>query len=267
MENISYHRANSVEDAAQKLSSCDEGSILSGGQTLIPTIKQRLAAPSDLIDVRNIETMKGVTIEGSQVTIGAATCHADVAGHADLKSACPAICDLAGNIGDPQVRHMGTIGGSIANNDPAADYPSAMLALNATICTNNREISAEDFFVGMFETALEEGEIITSVKFTAPAKAGYAKFKNPASRYAIVGVFVAKSADGSARVAVTGAGSDGVFRHADMESALTGNFSSQALEGITTDVSSLMSDLHADAEYRANLISVMAKRAVEKANH
>jgi carbon-monoxide dehydrogenase medium subunit len=259
-----YHRAASVADAV-KLAGQGDAKLLAGGMTLIPAMKTRLAAPSDLIDIGRIAELKGVTVSGSAVTIGAGTTHAEVAADAGLKAACPALSRLAGMIGDPHVRHMGTIGGSIANNDPAADYPAALLALAATIVTDRREIAADDFFTGQFETALEEGEIITAVRFTAPAKAAYEKFRNPASRYAIVGVFVAKG-DGGVRAAVTGAGDDGVFRSSEIEAALASNFDPSALDGISVPADSLMTDIHASAEYRANLIVVMAKRAVARAN-
>jgi CO/xanthine dehydrogenase FAD-binding subunit len=257
-----YPRASSIADAVTLQSSSDEAKYVSGGMTLIPTMKQRLAAPSDLVDLRHIAELKGIAVNGSRVRIGAGTTHAEVATSAELKAVCPAICHLASLIGDPHVRHMGTIGGSIANNDPAADYPSAMLALGATIVTNKREIPADDFFTGLFETALEEGEIVVAVTFAAPVKAGYAKFPNPASRYAMTGVFVAKTGDGGVRVAVTGAGSDGVFRHAGLEQALSANWSADATSGVTVDASNLLSDIHGSAEYRANLVKVMAKRAV-----
>lgn len=260
-----YHRASSVADAVKLQSSSEEAKYVSGGMTLIPTMKQRLAAPSDLVDLRHITEMKGISVNGSRVRIGAATTHYDVSTSAELKAACPAISHLAAHIGDPHVRHMGTIGGSIANNDPAADYPSAMLALGATIITNTREIPAEEFFTGLFETALEAGEIVVAVAFDAPAKAGYSKFPNPASRYAMAGVFVAKAGDGSVRVAVTGAGSNGVFRHAGLEAALAANWSADAAAGVDVDASDLLSDLHGSAEYRANLVKVMAKRAVAAA--
>jgi len=260
-----YHRAASVADAVRLQSASDEAKYVSGGMTLIPTMKQRLAAPSDLVDLRHIAEMKGISVNGSRVRIGAATTHYDVSTSAELKAACPAISHLAAHIGDPHVRHMGTIGGSIANNDPAADYPSAMLALGATIVTNTREIPAEEFFTGLFETALEAGEIVVAVTFDAPAKAGYSKFPNPASRYAMAGVFVAKAGDGNVRVAVTGAGSNGVFRHAGLEAALAANWSVDAAAGVDVDASDLLSDLHGSAEYRANLVKVMAKRAVAAA--
>lgn len=257
----SYHRASSVEEAVGMLNGKEEGKYLAGGMTLIATMKQRLAAPADLVDLRHIAGLRGIRIEGATITIGATTPHADVAGSEEIRSICPALCDLASQIGDPHVRHMGTIGGSIANNDPAADYPAAMLALGATIVTDRRSISAADFFRGLFETALDEGEMIKEVEFAAPDKAGYAKFSNPASRFALTGVFVSKSGNG-VRVAVTGAGSDGVFRHSGLEEALAANWSPDAVAGVVVDSSNLMSDLHATAEYRANLVKVMAKRAV-----
>jgi carbon-monoxide dehydrogenase medium subunit len=260
---VNYHRASSVADAAKLLQSGD-AKLLSGGMTLIPAMKTRLAAPSDVVDISRIGELKGVSVSGDTVTIGAATTHAEVAADATLKKAAPAVADLASHIGDPHVRHKGTIGGSVANNDPAADYPAALLALNATIVTDRREIAAEDFFTGLFETSLKEGEIITAVRFTAPEKAGYEKFRNPASLYAIAGVFVAKGKDG-VRVAVTGAGENGVFRAGDFEAALAKSFDASAVEGIKVSADGLMSDIHASAEYRANLIKVMAKRAVAKA--
>lgn len=264
MYSVTYHRAASLSDAA-KLAKNSEAKFLSGGMTLIPAMKTRLAAPSDVIDLTHIAELKGITVSGKTVTIGAATTHAEVATNAKLKAACPAICHLAAHIGDPHVRHRGTIGGSIANNDPAADYPAALLALNATIVTNKREIAAEKFFKGLFETALKDGEIVTAVAFNVPAKAGYAKFPNPASRYAMTGVFVAKDKEGVS-VAVTGAGEDGVFRSKPIEAALAKNFDAAALEGVSVPSDALMSDLHASAEYRANLVVVMAKRAVTAAN-
>jgi aerobic carbon-monoxide dehydrogenase medium subunit len=264
MYQTNYHRASSVEDAVKLLKSADDGKLVAGGMTLIPAMKTRLAAPSDVIDLRHVEALKGIEVAGKEVTIGAATTHAEVAANGDLAKVCPAICHLALHIGDPHVRHMGTIGGSIANNDPAADYPAALLALGATIVTNEREISADDFFTGMFETALNESEIITAVKFSVPDQCAYAKFPNPASRYALTGVFVSKRG-GDVRVAVTGAGDDGVFRSEEIETALSGNFDASALEGVSVSPDSLMSDIHASAEYRANLVVVMAKRAVAAA--
>ncbi|MBB3611966.1 xanthine dehydrogenase family protein subunit M [Rhizobium sp. BK602] len=259
-----YHRASSVDEAVKLKSGADEGKYVSGGMTLIATMKQRLASPSDLVDLRHIPSLKGIRVDGRRVTIGAATTHAEVASSAAIRAVCPALSDLAGMIGDPHVRHMGTIGGSVANNDPAADYPAAMLALAATIVTDKRQIAADDFFTGLFETALEDGELITAITFEAPEKAAYAKFPNPASRYAMTGVFVTKGS-GGVRVAVTGAGADGVFRDSGLEQALAGNWSPDAVANVSIDSSALLSDLHATADYRANLIKVMAKRAVAAA--
>jgi len=264
MYQTNYHRASSVAEAVKLLGEAEDGKLLSGGMTLIPAMKTRLSAPSDLVDLRRISDLKGITVSGRSVTIGAATPHVEVATSAALKQVCPAIVHLASHIGDPHVRHMGTIGGSISNNDPAADYPSAMLALGATIVTSKRELAAEDFFTGLFETALEGDEIVTAVKFDGPDQCGYAKFPNPASRYAMTGVFVAKRGD-EVRVAVTGAGDDGVFRSQEIEAALAGNFDPSALEGLTVPADDLMSDIHASSEYRANLVVVMAKRAVAAA--
>ena len=264
MYDVHYHRPASLEDALNLLAGADEPKILAGGQTLLPTMKQHLAAPSDLVDVRKIPGMKGVRVDGGTLVIGAATTHAEVAGNADVLRHIPSLACLAAGIGDPAVRHMGTIGGSIANNDPAADYPSAVLALNGTVVTNQREIAADDFFEGMFATALEEGEIITAVKFTPPKRGGYAKFPNPASRYAMVGVYVADTGAG-VRVAVTGAGENGVFRHDGLEAALGANFAPDAVDGVSVSADGLLSDIHGDAAYRAHLVKVMAKRAVAAA--
>lgn len=264
MYETNYHRASSVEDAARLMGEAGEGKYLAGGMTLIATMKQRLAAPSDLIDLRHIGSMKGITVNGRNVTIGAGTSHYDVASSDALKAVCPALCHLASHIGDPHVRHMGTIGGSVANDDPAADYPSAVLALNMTVKTNRREIAADDFFVGMFETALEDGEIIVSFSFEAPDKAAYQKFPNPASRYAMAGVFVAKKGS-DVRVAVTGAGSNGVFRHQGMEAALKAAWAPDALAAVSVDAGMMMADIHGNSDYRANLVKVMAKRAVAAA--
>ena len=264
MYETSYKRAGSVDEAVKLMGEAESGKYVAGGQTLIPTMKQRLASPDSLIDLRHIADLKGVTVSGRNVRIGAGTTHFEVANSAELAAICPGITSLAGHIGDPHVRHMGTIGGSISNNDPAADYPSAMLAVGATIHTNKRDIAAGDFFVGMFETALEEDEIVTAVSFTAPDKSAYAKFPNPASRYAMAGVFVAKGGDG-VRVGVTGAGMDGVFRWEEAESALAGSFSASALDGLSVDAGDMLEDIHGTGEYRANLVKVMAKRAVAAA--
>ncbi len=260
---FAYHRPDSLAKAAQLLAS-DDAKALAGGHTLLPTMKMRLASPAALVDLSGLAELKGIDVAGGTVTIGAATTHAEVANSAAVAKAIPGLAALAGGIGDPAVRHKGTIGGSIANNDPAADYPAACLALGATIVTNKREIGAEQFFTGLFETALGEGEIIVKVRFPAPQASAYAKFRNPASRYAIVGVFAAKTA-GGARVAVTGAGSSGVFRWKEAEAALASNWSEGAVAGLKASGSGLNSDIHADAEYRAHLIGVMTKRAVAAA--
>ncbi len=265
MYQTNYHRASSVADAVKLIKKAEDGKLLSGGMTLIPTMKQRLASPSDLVDLTHIADLTGIKVSGKNVTIGAATTHADVAGSDKLRKVCAALAGLAAHIGDPHVRNRGTIGGSISNNDPAADYPAALLALDATIVTDKRSIAADKFFKGLFETSLKDGEIVTAVTFTAPAKAGYSKFPNPASRYAMTGVFVAKQKDG-ARVAVTGAGDDGVFRHKGLEAALDKKFAADALDGVAVSDKNLMSDIHASAAYRANLIKVMAKRATDAAN-
>jgi carbon-monoxide dehydrogenase medium subunit len=263
MYDFAYHKPASVADAVKLLGADGEAKPLAGGQTLIPTLKQRLARPTAVVDLGAIKDLAGISVAGGKVTIGAMTKHADVAASADVKKAIPALAALAGGIGDPAVRHRGTIGGSIANNDPAADYPAACMALGATIKTNKREIAADDFFRGMFETALEAGELIVSVSFPFAEKAAYMKFDQPASRYALVGVFVAKTA-GGARVAVTGAAS-AVFRWKEAEAALSKNFAASALDGVKASADGLNSDIHGSAEYRAHLIGVMAKRAVAAA--
>ncbi len=261
MYSFDYVRPSGITEAAGAAGENDR--FLAGGQTLLPTLKLRLSEADKLIDLGGIPDLKGISVSGSEVTIGAMTRHADVAGSAEVKSAIPALAHLASLIGDPQVRNRGTIGGSIANNDPAADYPAALVGLGATVHTNKRSIAAEDFFVDLFETALEDGELVTKVSFPVPEKAGYAKFPNPASRFALTGVFVAKTS-GGVRVAVTGAGPC-VFRQREMEAALYGNFSPDAVANIRTDPSDLNADIHASAEYRAHLISVMAARAVKAA--
>ena len=263
MYDFTYHRPDSLEEAVSKLSGATEGKLMGGGMTLIPTLKQRLAHPSDLVDLKGISSLRGIKEEGGAIVIGAMMTHAEVAGSAVVKSKIPALAALAESIGDPQVRNRGTIGGSIANNDPAADYPAAVVGLGATVRTNKREIAADDFFTGLFETTLEDGEIITAVAFPVPDKAGYAKFPNPASRYAIVGVMAAQGPGGT-RVAVTGAGPC-VFRDSEMEAALANKFSADALSESSASVEDLNGDIHASAEYRAHLIGVMAKRAVAAA--
>ena len=263
MYSFAYHRPASVKDAVTTFKNGKESRYLAGGHTLLPSMKLRLAHPSDLVDIGRIAELRGIKIEGGAVVIGGGTPHGDVATSAAVVKAIPALARLAGGIGDPQVRNRGTIGGSLANSDPAADYPAAVLGLGATIKTDGREIKADDYFKGLFETALKDGELITSVSFPGAEKAGYAKFANPASRYAIVGVFVAKIG-GGVRVAVTGAGAC-AFRQRDMEKALSANFSVGAIEGIKVSATGLNSDLHASAEYRAHLVGVMAKRAIQAA--
>lgn len=266
MYETTYHRAGSVAEAADLLAKFEDGKVLGGGQTLLPTMKQRLAAPSDLVDVTRIAELKGIREDGDGLSIGAATTHAEVAASDLVKQKLPGLATLAGGIGDPAVRHMGTLGGSIANNDPAADYPAALVALGATVVTNKRELQAEDFFTGLFETALDDDELIVSVRFPGAAATAYAKYPNPASRYAMAGVFVAKTADGSVKVAVTGAGQDGVFRMGEMETALGDDWSPEAVAGISPPSDGLLSDIHGSAAYRANLVTVMAKRAVTAAS-
>ncbi|HRK23575.1 MAG TPA: xanthine dehydrogenase family protein subunit M [Beijerinckiaceae bacterium] len=259
-----YHRPASLRKAAALIAKHEDARLLAGGHTLLPTMKNRLASPSHIVDLGALADLAGVVRKGRNVVIGAMTCHADVATNADVIAALPGLAALAGNIGDPAVRNRGTIGGSIANNDPAADYPAACLALGATIHTNKRKIAADEFFTGLFSTALDEGEIITKVSFPTGGKFAYAKFSNPASRYAMVGVAVSKRG-GEVRVAVTGAGADGVFRWAEAEKALAARFSAKALEGKSHPAKGLNSDIHASAEYRAHLIGVMARRAVAAA--
>jgi carbon-monoxide dehydrogenase medium subunit len=260
-----YHRPQSVADAAKLLASKGEAKLLAGGHTLIPTMKQRLAAPKAIVDLGRIAELKGIDKKGNNLVVGAMTTHAEVAGSPVVKSAIAGLTEVAGVIGDPHVRHRGTIGGSVANNDPAADYPAALLALGASIGTNKREMTADDFFKGLFSTALQDGEIITRISFPLAAKFAYAKFPHPASRYALVGVAVAQVGS-NARVAVTGAGKNGVFRHKAMEAALAKGWSAQSLAGVATDVNLMMTDIHGDAAYRAHLVGVMARRAVVRAS-
>ena len=259
-----YKNPSSLSEATDMLRSSDDGQLIAGGHTLLPTLKQRLASASDLIDLAGVNELKGISVRDGSVTIGAMTTHAEVAASSDVWNSIPALADLADGIGDPQVRNRGTIGGSIANNDPAADYPAALVGLGATVNTDSRSIPADDFFTGMFETALAENEIVTSVTFPAPDRAAYCKFPNPASRYAIVGVFVSQGS-GGVRVAVTGAGA-GIFRVSEMESALAESFKSASVADVQISDEGLNEDIHASAEYRAHLVTVMAKRAVDKAN-
>ncbi|WP_027554980.1 xanthine dehydrogenase family protein subunit M [Bradyrhizobium sp. Cp5.3] len=260
-----YHRASSVDEAASLFAKGSEAKFLAGGQTLLPVMKQRLAAPSDVIDLGKIKELIGIEASGDTLTIKAATPHYDVATSDTAKKAIPALAYLASLIGDPAVRYRGTIGGSLANNDPAADYPAATLALGATIKTNKRTIAADDYFKGLFSTALEDGEIITQVSFPVPAKAGYAKFPHPASRFALTGVFVAQTKSGEIRVAATGASQSGVMRVPAIEAALKANWSPSAIDSVSISASGLLSDIHGSSDYRANLVKVMAQRAVAAA--
>jgi len=264
MYEFAYHRPASLAEAKAKHGGDDDRRYLAGGQTLLPTLKHRLARLSDLVDLARIGELAGISVAGNTVTIGAMTKHAAVAASAEVAKAIPALAHLASLIGDRQVRNRGTIGGSVANNDPAADYPAALLGLGATVHTDKRAIAADDFFQGMFATALEPGELVTRISFPVPQKAAYQKFPNPASRYAMVGVFVAITGGGP-RVAVTGAGANGVFRVTAMEEALKGGWSADRLKGISVPADGLNSDIHASAEYRAHLIGVMARRAVAAA--
>ncbi len=263
MYSFNYQKVKSVDDAAKVISKNADAKLLAGGQSLIAAMKLRLSKPSDLVDISTIKELTGIKADGKAVTIGAMTRHAEVAASAAVQKAIPALAALAGGIADRMVRNMGTIGGSLAANDPAADYPAGALGLGATIVTNKRKIAADDFFEGLFETALGKDEIITSVSFPIPKRAAYMKFKNPASRYAIVGVFVADFGS-SARVAVTGAGAC-AFRVAAMEKALAAKFAPESVANIKVPEKGLNSDLHAKADYRAHLITVMARRAVEAA--
>jgi carbon-monoxide dehydrogenase medium subunit len=259
-----YHRPSSVQEAVQFLKSNPEATVVAGGHTLIPTLKQRLAQPSDLIDLNGIGELKEIKEEGGGVTIGAMCTHGEVTRSETVRSMIPGLAGMAAVIGDAQVKNRGTIGGSIANNDPAADYPAGLLALDATVRTDRREIKADDFFAGMFETALDEGELVTAVHFKKPERSAYAKFRNPASRYSIAGVMVADFGGGNVRVGISGAGPTG-YRGTEFEQALSSNFSADAVKDIKVSPDGLNSDIHASAEYRAHLITVMAKRAVKAA--
>jgi aerobic carbon-monoxide dehydrogenase medium subunit len=262
MYEFDFISPTTIQDAAKALADQDGmGQVIAGGQTLLPTLKQRLAQPSVLVDLSGIAGLDSIQQSGNIITIGAMTAHAAVATDNTVRKAIPALAQLAGGIGDPQVRNLGTIGGSLANNDPAADYPSAVLALDATIVTDRRSIAADDYFQGFFTTALEPDEIITAIAFPIPDAAAYGRFEQRASRYPLVGVFLAKAAAGT-RVAVTGAGSNGVFRCPELEDALASNWSPDAVRGILVPADALMSDMHGSAAYRAALIPVMAERAL-----
>ena len=260
MYDFNYHRPTSIDQALEIFSNSEDASYLAGGHTLLPSMKQRLAAPTDIIDLGGISSLEGIKSESDELVIGALTNHDEVATSALVSSEIPSIAKLASNIGDAQVRNRGTIGGSIANSDPAADYPAAVLGLGARLVTNKRVIKADDFFVDMFETALEEGEILQEIKFPKPDMSAYQKLPNPASRYAVVGVFIA-SRNGSVRVAITGA-APSVFRAPELESRLSESFSVEAIENVTLERELMNDDMHASAAYRASLCVVMAKRAV-----
>jgi len=264
MYQTTYVRASDLAQASQLMTANPEAQLLAGGQTLVLTMRQRLAQPSHVIDIGGLAELKGVSVDGDTLVIGAGTRHADVAANAEVRRRIPALASLADGIGDPAVRHMGTIGGSIANSDPAADYPAAVLGLGATVHTTQRAIAADSFFTGLFETALQRGEIITRVAFPIPRRCGYAKFPQPASHFALVGVFVAELADGSVRVGVTGAGPH-AFRATGIETALRGNFTAAAAEQVAISPNGLNADIHGSPEYRAHLVSVFAGRAVAAA--
>lgn len=263
MYEFNYHCPRTVDEARRILDGNEEARLLAGGMTLLPTMKLRLARPSDLVDLGRIDALGGISGGKAAIEIGAMVRHADIAANGEVRASIPALAGLAGKIGDAQVRNRGTLGGSVANSDPAADYPAAVLALNAVVRTDRREIAADDYFLGMFDTALDPGEILQSIRFSKPKRAAYAKFPHPASRYAVVGVMVAETDDGI-RVAVTGAGPS-AFRATAFEEALGKEFSARVLDGLTIDAGDLNSDLHASPEYRAHLVQVMAKRAVASA--
>jgi aerobic carbon-monoxide dehydrogenase medium subunit len=265
MYETTYHRPSSVEDAVALFKKGADAKYLAGGHTLLPVMKQRLAQPSDVIDLAKIPALVGISVTGDAVVIKAATTYYDILTNADVKKAIPALVYLTSVLGDPAVRYRGTVGGSIANNDPAADYPAAVLALDATVKTNKRSIKSDDFFQGLFSTALEEGEIITEVSFPIPAKAAYSKMRHPASRFALTAVFVAKTKSGDVRVATTGASQDGVMRVPAIEAALKANWTASAIDAVKISPDGLIADIHGTADYRANLIKVMAQRAVIEA--
>jgi aerobic carbon-monoxide dehydrogenase medium subunit len=261
---FTFHRPQTVRQAAGLLTKNGDAKLLAGGQTLLPTMKLRLAGPPQIVDMTLVEGLVGIELSGRSLSIGAMTTHNEVSTSPVVQQAAPVIAKVAGMIGDPAVRHRGTIGGSVANNDPNADYPAVCLGLGATIVTNKRRVKADDFFTGMFSTVLEPAEIITKVIFPLPKKAAYQKFRNQASRFALVGVFVSKRGS-EIRVAVTGAGSNGVFRVKSFEEALKKRFSPKSLEGMTIPADGMNADIHGSAEYRAHLVSVLARRAVAEA--
>jgi carbon-monoxide dehydrogenase medium subunit len=265
MHQTTYHRPASVDEAAALFAKGSDSKYLAGGHTLLPVMKARLASPTDVIDLARIKDLVGIQSLGDVLVIKAATTYFDIMSSADVKNNIPALVYLTSVLGDPAVRYRGTIGGSIANNDPAADYPAAVLALNASVNTNKRSIKADDFFKGLFSTALEDGEIITSISFPVPSRAGYSKMRHPASRFALTGVFVARGRTGDVRVAATGASQNGVMRVPAIEAALKANFSSAALDNVTISADGMLADIHGSAAYRANLVKVMAQRAVDAA--
>ena len=265
MYQTTYHRPSSVDEAAALFAKGSDSKYLAGGHTLIPVMKQRLASPSDVIDLSKIKELVGIALSGDALIIKAATTYFDILRSADAKKAIPALVHLVSVLGDPQVRYRGTIGGSIANNDPAADFPAAVVALDATVKTNKRSISADDFFKGLFATALEDGEIISAISFPLPAKAGYSKMRHPASRFALTAVFVTKTKSGDVRAAATGASQNGVMRVPAIEAALKANWSPGALDNVRISADGLLTDIHGSSSYRANLIKVMAQRAVTAA--
>jgi carbon-monoxide dehydrogenase medium subunit len=258
-----YCRPHSVAEAVAVFSEADEAMFISGGHTLLPAMKAGLTAAGSLVDLRGLPELHGIVAGDGVLSIGAATSHAEVASSPVVRNAIPVLAALAGSIGDVQVRNRGTIGGSVANNDPAADYPAAVLALGAIVETDQRSISADTYFTGLYETALQPGEIVTRLHFPLPGSAGYAKFRNPASRYAMAATFVARLKDGSVRVAVTGAGNDGVFRWAVVEEALERHFAPEAVTDLEIDASTMVGDIHGSASYRANLVRVMTRRALQ----
>jgi carbon-monoxide dehydrogenase medium subunit len=264
MHAFDYHRPKTMKDALSLLRKVENARPLAGGQSLVAALKLRLAKPAALVDLGALDELRGIKLEGGTLTIGALTRHSEVAASKDVAIGIPALARLAEGIGDRQVRNLGTLGGSLANNDPAADYPAAALGLGATVNTNKRAIAADKFFSGLYETALKPGEVIVSVSFPLPKRAAYVKFRNPASRFALVGVFVSESA-GAVRVAVTGAGKDGAFRAKTMEKRLGENFSPEAIAKVRVNPEDLSSDVHASAEYRAHLVTVLAQRAVAAA--
>jgi carbon-monoxide dehydrogenase medium subunit len=265
MYQTTYHRPSSVDEAAALFAKGSESKYLAGGHTLLPVMKQRLAAPSDVIDLGRIKELVGIGLSADALTIKAATTYFDILQSADANKAIPALVRLTSVLGDPQVRYRGTIGGSIANNDPAADFPAAVLALDAAVNTNKRSIAAGDFFTGLFSTALADGEIITEISFPIPARAGYSKMRHPASRFALTGVFVVQTKSGDVRVAATGASQNGVMRVPAMEAALKANWSPSALDSVTISADGMLTDIHGSSSYRANLVKVMAQRAVADA--